>query len=985
MTKKTLLLLLITLQFFTATAQTSPDQLKDDFIRTYNPDGYNGYRDGLELRDQGLSLVASLKNGLNQNIGLTESLDPAAILHDFNSQIQNIESLEANFKKSTNSYDFNAGQSIGNSFNSGDFEQGMGEVFGFLGGLEGRNQAKRQAAAQKESLRRERDTKMTNAYWKAQDYNSQTILEYAKAAAFAESVAEEKYFYSYVTNLECFSKSMAENFSTTNSYWLTNNCAEPIKNEFSGIENTFVAKDVQYLNIAKRKYKRFEETGYEPFRDAAIAFTAAVVDADPSAKLFAKIGDYYVGKSTTLALINYLTAQTYDKNFFSGEGIQKLNLIKKDSEEEIREAIETDNKEFLNAFLDSNLDKTISIEGKSILNYAIELDQPDAVQIILNKYTKNKTQDEKLDKLRKTVMMAAIYDSPDIIQRVDELGIPIDFKMNGYRPIDVAEKSMSTLVFDYYIKNLEDGPVLLEKFKSTGSDLFKYKNVLIVAGFLNPSVARKDAVNKFLMIQKEMGPEKFKTEGFTNENSYELAILMIDAFKKTKDELSIDISQRYNELKNNSAKVKVVNALIEVDAYKTIMKILESDPNKEYLVEKHEDLYKIIIDESLWERTLTLDNENSYKKYLLNTETTKYNQEALHKIVNTDQVPLLISAVNKKNKWGFFDGNGNIAIPFIYDLVDPFYNELALVSKDGKCSFIDKNGETKISLESNIARSFYDGLALVLTGEEHFISIDTNGNKIADLGKVVLMFKGTSLIVVSKNEEHNLMHRNGQIITNKYTFFENEFGNTSVSENVIMVKDKKTDKIGFIDFNGNIIIPAQYYSGLPNFSDDLFFVKKEAQGNYGIINSKNKEVTDFIYTNIYSLFEGKIFSPQGESYVDNIWLDKNGYNISSPTEFQSAKHPLESNSSSVFRILHGYPNNMDLFLMNQITLGSHLKITNNMKKGEKLRYGVTRSNTEIIPSELISIVGFNFDHIKLELDGKTFYVNIQGDIVEHKE
>lgn len=467
MKKTGLLLFVITLQVFTAIAQTSAEQLKDDFIRTYNPDGYDGYHSALDVRDQGLSLVSSLKNGLNQNQGLTESFNPSVILNDFNLQIQNIESLEANFNKETNSYDFNAGQSIGNSFSSGNFEQGMNEVFGYLGGLEGRNQARREVAENKASLRRERDSKMKSAYWKAQDYNNQTILEYVKAAAFAENLAEEKHFYSYVINLQCFSKSMESKFSTTNTYWLNNKCPKPIKNEFSGIENNFVTKEVQYLNIAKRKYKRFNETGYEDFRDAAIAYTAAVIDAKPSAKLFVKLGDYYVGKSNVLALTNYLAAQSYDKEILKGETLQNFELVKTQTTEDIKVAIETNNKIFLNTFLSSNLDKTVSINGKSILNYAIKLDQPDAVQIILNKYIKDKSQAIVQNKLQKTIMMCAVYDASKTIQRFIDLGFPADFEMKGFNPIDVAAKYLCKNAYTILLENSDNKEKHLQKHKNS--------------------------------------------------------------------------------------------------------------------------------------------------------------------------------------------------------------------------------------------------------------------------------------------------------------------------------------------------------------------------------------------------------------------------------------------------------------------------------------------------------------------------------------
>jgi hypothetical protein len=1009
MTNKLLLaLLFITIQATSVLAQTSADQLKDEFIKTYNPDGYNAYHSALDLRDRGLSLVSSLKNGLNQNIRLTESFDPSAILNDFNRQIQNIEALEANFNKETNSYDFNAGQSIGNSINSGNYDQALMDGLGFLTSLEGRNEARRQADAQKASLRRERDVKMGKAYTKAQDYNNQTILEYAKAAAFAESIAEEKYFHSYVLNLECFSKNMTSNFSTSNSYWLTNNCTEPIKNEFSGIENTFVTKDVQYLNIAKRKYKRFEETNYEAYRDAAIAFTAAVADEKPSAKLFAKIGDYYVGKSTILALTNYLTAQTYDKNILTGERIHNLELVKSQSEQEIKYAIETNNKAFLNAFLNSNLDKTISIQEKSILNYAIWLDQPDAVQIILNKYTKGKSQAIVQERLKKTVMMAAIYNSPDVIKRIQELGVPIDFEMKGYRPIEVAEKSISIQVFDYYIENLEDGSELLKQYKSSNSDLFKCKELFLIAGMINPSTSTKQVVTNLIETRKIMGAEKFKAEGFTNKKAYEKAILMIDAFEKTEDELTLDISQKYNELKSNSAKIKVIEALIEVDEHTSVMDILNNDPAKEAVVEKDLEFHETILDKRALQKAVNSGTKEAYTRLLLNTKNIENKALAMKEIVDLKNVPTLIAALNSQNKCGFYNEKGEVVIPFIYNRVRPFSDGLALVSKKGKFGFIDKSGNLKIPLQFNNAWSFYDGIAIVSDKDDNFFSINTNGEKITDFGLVIVIYEGTSLLVVQDGAKEYLMHRNGKMITDKYQYFQDIPGSKSISSKAIMARnpDKTeitgnalailygvgeantkmiTGKVGFIDYEGNALVAPKYSDALPNFSNDLFFVKKESHGKFGIVNSNNEELTDFIY-DVYTHGGTKYITPHGEAKVAvdgvQMYIDKNG-NIIDKLKPYTKSNFISGRSGIIYENNFTETGKMtwaDLGLINSIPRISYSQVA----KRKKVTYGLKRDNVEFITPELNFIIGFNFDHIQLELDGKTFYVNIHGDIVDHK-
>ena len=72
-----------------------------------------------------------------------------------------------------------------------------------------------------------------------------------------------------------------------------------------------------------------------------------------------------------------------------------------------------------------------------------------------------------------------------------------------------------------------------------------------------------------------------------------------------------------------------------------------------------------------------------------------------------------IKAVEKGDKWGYVDGNGNIVIPFIYDYADDFYDGFAAVRIDYKWGFINQDGETVIPFDYTGAWSFINGLAPV--------------------------------------------------------------------------------------------------------------------------------------------------------------------------------------------------------------------------------------------------------------------------------
>ena len=70
-------------------------------------------------------------------------------------------------------------------------------------------------------------------------------------------------------------------------------------------------------------------------------------------------------------------------------------------------------------------------------------------------------------------------------------------------------------------------------------------------------------------------------------------------------------------------------------------------------------------------------------------------------------------AIKKNNKFGFADRNGNLIIPFIYDIAIDFHEGLARVEKNDKWGFIDKTGRVVIPFEYDEASDFQGGLARV--------------------------------------------------------------------------------------------------------------------------------------------------------------------------------------------------------------------------------------------------------------------------------
>ena len=76
----------------------------------------------------------------------------------------------------------------------------------------------------------------------------------------------------------------------------------------------------------------------------------------------------------------------------------------------------------------------------------------------------------------------------------------------------------------------------------------------------------------------------------------------------------------------------------------------------------------------------------------------------------------------------FIDKKGNEIIPYEYDSVNLFSEELSIVKLNDKYGFIDKTGKESIPLKYDHADSFSEGLAMVnLKGKSFYI--DKNGTE----------------------------------------------------------------------------------------------------------------------------------------------------------------------------------------------------------------------------------------------------------------
>ena len=244
-----------------------------------------------------------------------------------------------------------------------------------------------------------------------------------------------------------------------------------------------------------------------------------------------------------------------------------------------------------------------------------------------------------------------------------------------------------------------------------------------------------------------------------------------------------------------------------------------------------------------------------------------------------------LAAVCLNEKWGFIDNNGRVVIPFVYEEVDEsggFSEGLAAVCLDDKWGYIDKRGNEAIPFEYDWVRLFSEGLAAVCL-DDKWGFVDKSGNVVIPFKYDNAYFFSNDRAEVELDGKRCYVDRNGK----EYKTNRRRNNNTKVINNdpdsTIVIGTKKTvkkeepkkvakfpvpsdaeffdglaavesnGKWGYIDKNGNIIVPFKYESA-SLFLEKLAAVK--LRGKWGFIDKQDNLVIPLKYEDAWSFFEG---------------------------------------------------------------------------------------------------------------------------------
>ena len=188
---------------------------------------------------------------------------------------------------------------------------------------------------------------------------------------------------------------------------------------------------------------------------------------------------------------------------------------------------------------------------------------------------------------------------------------------------------------------------------------------------------------------------------------------------------------------------------------------------------------------------------------------------------------------NQEDKWGGINDQGQMIIPFKYSESFYFLGDVAYVKNDtGKAAFIDKNGR-------KITEFIYEDV-LLLNSSYYRVSVnqkkglmDINGVGLIDPVYDYINAPVNRIVLLGKNKKNFIFN------LDRFTVIP-EVGYDYINmddEQLILVKNNGL--YGFIDYNGNVIVPIIYENAKP-FTDHFASVTLHSE-NF-IIDPKGNRV-----------------------------------------------------------------------------------------------------------------------------------------------
>ncbi|TPG32611.1 WG repeat-containing protein [Flavobacterium pectinovorum] len=241
----------------------------------------------------------------------------------------------------------------------------------------------------------------------------------------------------------------------------------------------------------------------------------------------------------------------------------------------------------------------------------------------------------------------------------------------------------------------------------------------------------------------------------------------------------------------------------------------------------------------------------------------------------------------KGTKYGYIDIHENIVIPFEYDALGIFSEELAFAKKNNKYGYINRNGEIIIPTQFD-NESYFQKTGLALVKKRNLQGfINKKGKEI-----IPIIYQNAhnttfdSLVILCKNQKWAFYDSFGK---QKTDFIYDEIALTDINLKGIegdtfwkngLILVRKNDQTGYLDKNLKEAIPFGKYDSGEKFNQNRIAIISKNH-KYGIINEFGKEILKPEYDTLEhpeeDYHESEIFEGKNKNYI--TLLDKHGNKI----------------------------------------------------------------------------------------------------------
>jgi hypothetical protein len=247
-----------------------------------------------------------------------------------------------------------------------------------------------------------------------------------------------------------------------------------------------------------------------------------------------------------------------------------------------------------------------------------------------------------------------------------------------------------------------------------------------------------------------------------------------------------------------------------------------------------------------------------------------------------------------KTLYGYIDKKGNEVIPVKYETLGSFNNGLAYLKdpETNRYGFVDKTGKwvlNPVYLDLTIFDNLGGAWVKQTDGKYHYINksgkdfgtLDDAGSSYKNF------FKEGYAVYENTVQSYGLIDKTGKVLKT----IDDCDGIYTFSDGIAGYKCKSSGKYGFLDLNGNKIIPCEY-DGFTGFTEGISKVDKKTDGKTrsGYIDNQGNILVPIVYENVYGFRNGWGLIKKDSNY---FFVDRNG-NLKDPprkydelTEFRS--------------------------------------------------------------------------------------------------